>query len=64
MIFTELRFLGFFLLVFVLHWALPTRRARQLLLLAASYTFYGAWDLRFLSLIMLSTCADFVAARV
>lgn len=64
MIFTELRFLGFFLLVFALHWTLPTRRARQLLLLAASYTFYGAWDVRFLSLIILSTCADFAAARL
>jgi alginate O-acetyltransferase complex protein AlgI len=61
MIFTELRFLGFFLLVFALHWSLPSRRARHALLLVASYTFYAAWDVRFLALILFSTTVDFCA---
>ena len=61
MIFTELRFLGFFLLVFALHWSLPSRRARHALLLVASYAFYAAWDVRFLALILFSTTVDFCA---
>lgn len=61
MIFTELRFLGFFLAVFALHWSLRSLRGRHLLLLASSYVFYGAWDVRFLGLIILSTAVDFSA---
>lgn len=61
MIFTELRFLGFFLAVFALHWSLRSLRSRHLLLLTASYVFYGVWDVRFLGLIILSTAVDFSA---
>ena len=59
MIFTELRFLGFFLLVFAVHWALRHNGWRKLWLLASSYFFYAAWDWRFLSLILLSTSVAF-----
>ncbi len=62
MIFTELRFLAFFLGVFALNWMLRSRTARHLVLLGASYVFYGAWDARFLGLIVLSTLADYGAA--
>jgi alginate O-acetyltransferase complex protein AlgI len=58
-IFTELRFLPFFALVFGVHWALRGARARKLWLLAASYTFYAAWDWRFLSLLLLSSAIAF-----
>lgn len=64
MIFTELRFLGFFLLVFALHWRCTALPWRHRLLLVASYVFYGAWDYRFLGLIMLSTLADYTAGRL
>jgi alginate O-acetyltransferase complex protein AlgI len=64
MIFTELRFLGFFLVVFALHWGISSLRGRHLILLAASYVFYGAWDIRFLGLIILSTAVDFAAGCV
>src|SRR5688572_27330843 len=37
--------------------------ARNVFLLAASYVFYGAWDWRFLGLLMLSTTNDFVLGR-
>jgi alginate O-acetyltransferase complex protein AlgI len=60
MIFTELSFLAFFALVFGVHWWLTSHRARKLWLLAASYFFYGAWDWRFLSLIVGSTALDYV----
>jgi len=37
--------------------------ARNLTLLVASYLFYGAWDWRFLGLLMLSTVADWSLGR-
>ncbi len=58
MIFSEFRFVAFFLAVFCVHWALRTNRARKAWLLFASYVFYGAWDWRFLSLIVFSTVLD------
>jgi D-alanyl-lipoteichoic acid acyltransferase DltB (MBOAT superfamily) len=38
-------------------------QGQNLLLLIASYTFYGWWDWRFLSLIIVSTATDFLIAR-
>jgi alginate O-acetyltransferase complex protein AlgI len=58
-IFTEPRFLSFFLVVFGVHWALRANRARKLWLTLTSYLFYGAWDWRFLGLILLSTAVDY-----
>ena len=58
MIFTEIRFLAFFLIAFVVHWILPTNRTRKVWLLLCSYFFYGAWDWRFLSLIASSSSAS------
>lgn len=59
MIFTEFRFLVFFAIVLGVHWALPRNRPRKVWLLLASYTFYAAWDWRFLSLILGSTVVDY-----
>jgi len=59
-IFTEHRFLFFFLVVFLIHWALPGQRTRKLWLLGASYAFYASWDFRFLSLILTSTIVDYL----
>ena len=65
MIFTEVRFFIFFLAVFVFYWLLKTNLKRKLYLLFASYFFYGVWDYRFLSLILLSTVVDyFVGMRL
>jgi D-alanyl-lipoteichoic acid acyltransferase DltB (MBOAT superfamily) len=59
-----LPFFGFLLLVLGLHYALPPRH-RRWLLLAASYWFYGAWDWRFLGLILFSTTLDWwLALRI
>ena len=63
MIFTEFRFLFFFLVVFLVHWGLRNLTARKVWLLLASYTFYAAWDWRFLSLIWFSTIVDWIAGR-
>ncbi len=48
--------------VAALYWPLP-QRGRLWLVLAASYWFYGYWDVRFLSLIAASTAMDFLCAQ-
>jgi alginate O-acetyltransferase complex protein AlgI len=52
----------FLALVVLLYWRLPWRR-QNVLLLAASYVFYGWWDPRFLGLIGVSTIVDFYCAK-
>ena len=46
----------------MLYWLLPAR-FRVALLLVASYLFYSWWDVRFLSLILISTLTDFYVGR-
>jgi len=58
--FNSLDFLFFFLLVYGLYRCLG-HRGQNLMLLAASYVFYGWWDVRFLFLIVVSTAVDFCA---
>lgn len=64
--FTEIAFAVFLTVVFVLYRLVLRRwvRAQNMLLLAASYLFYGWWDWRFLGLIMLTTATTFVSARL
>ena len=61
MTFDSVTFALFLPLVYALYWALPSVRAQNLLLLVASYVFYGAWDWRFLGLLFLASCVDFAA---
>lgn len=62
--FTEIAFAVFLAVVFSLYWLVLRRwvRAQNMLLLAASYLFYGWWDWRFLGLIMLTTATTFATA--
>lgn len=62
MFFNSLAFAVFLPTVVILYWVIPARY-RPILLLAASYVFYGWWDVRFLSLILLSTVVDFAMAH-
>lgn len=64
MLFNSLEFLLFLPTVFVLYWFLFKNqlRAQNILLLVASYVFYGWWDYRFLSLIIFSTIVDYLVA--
>ena len=58
MVFNSVVFFVFIGLFFPIYFA--TRgRVRLFVMLAASYLFYGWWDYRFLSLIVLSTCIDY-----
>lgn len=50
-------------LVFVLYWTLARRlRLQNAMLLAASYTFYGWWDWRFLGLIIVTSLTTWATA--
>ncbi len=62
MTFNSLVYAAFLPLVVGLFWLLP-HRFRIWLILAASYTFYGAWDWRFLALLWISTLADWWVGR-
>jgi alginate O-acetyltransferase complex protein AlgI len=61
-IFTEPRFLVFFLVVLGVYWALRSNGPRKLWLLLASCTFYCAWDWRFLGLLLFSAGLDYLVA--
>ena len=52
----------FLSLVVLFYWG-RSRKSQNVLLLAASYFFYGWWDWRFLILIAISTSVDFHCAR-
>ncbi|MGC9331652.1 MAG: MBOAT family O-acyltransferase, partial [Bacteroidales bacterium] len=62
MLFNSLDFAIFLPLVFVLYWFVTNKnlKLQNLLIVVASYVFYGWWDWRFLSLIVFSTLVDFI----
>lgn len=59
MTFNSLQYAVFLAVVLAVYWRLG-RRSQNLLLLAASYLFYAAWDWRFLGLMLFSTVTDFL----
>ncbi|HYP00549.1 MAG TPA: MBOAT family O-acyltransferase [Pyrinomonadaceae bacterium] len=61
MLFNSYIFWVFFAVVFALYRVLPHRK-QNLMLLAASYLFYGYWDWRFLFVMLYSTVIDYYAA--
>ena len=64
MLFNSLEFAAFFAIFYVAYLLLfRWRRLQNVLLLVASYVFYGWWDWRFLSLIAISTVVDYAVGR-
>jgi D-alanyl-lipoteichoic acid acyltransferase DltB (MBOAT superfamily) len=64
MLFNSVTFVIFFVVVYSLYLLLAKRwRAQNLLLLVASYVFYGSWNWRFLLLLGASTVVDFLVVR-
>jgi len=60
MLFNSIEFAIFLPVVFVIYWyAFKRIKMQNLFLLAASYFFYGWWDVRFLSLIAFSSFVDY-----
>jgi len=65
MLFNSIDFALFLPVVFVLYWFVfkNSLRYQNLLIVAASYVFYGWWDWRFLGLIVFSTVLDFFIGK-
>ncbi len=61
MLFNSIDFAIFLPIVFILYWFVTNKNLKwqNLLIVAASYLFYGWWDWRFLSLILFSTIVDY-----
>ncbi len=61
MLFNSLDFAIFLPIVFLLYWFVANKnlKLQNLLIVIASYIFYGWWDWRFLSLILFSTLIDY-----
>lgn len=62
MLFNSIDFAIFLPIVFIIYWFVITNnfRSQNLLIVIASYVFYGWWDWRFLSLIIFSTIVDYL----
>ena len=65
MLFNSIEFLLFLPAIFLLFWFVCSKsvKLQNILLIAASYLFYGWWDWRFLGLIVLSSVLDYWLAR-
>ena len=65
MLFNSLDFALFLPIVFILYWFVTKKnlKAQNILIVVASYVFYGWWDYRFLSLILFSTLVDYAIGR-
>jgi len=65
MLFNSIDFALFLPVVFVLYWFVfkNSLKYQNLLVVAASYVFYGWWDWRFLGLIVFSTVLDFFIGK-
>ena len=62
MLFNSFTFMIFLPVVFLLYWFVFRRlKWQNLLILVASYTFYGWWDWRFLILIVITSLSSFVS---
>ena len=60
MLFNSLQFFQFFALLYIIYISV-SHKWQNRLLLVGSYFFYGCWDWRFLSLILISTVIDYFA---
>jgi D-alanyl-lipoteichoic acid acyltransferase DltB (MBOAT superfamily) len=65
MLFNSIDFAIFLPIVFLLYWFVANKnlKLQNLLIVVASYLFYGWWDWRFLSLILFSTIIDYSVGR-
>jgi len=65
MLFNSIDFAVFLPIVFILYWFVSNKnlKLQNLLIVGASYLFYGWWDWRFLSLILFSSLVDYLVGR-
>ena len=65
MLFNSLDFAIFLPIVFILYWFVFHKniKGQNILIIVVSYVFYGWWDWRFLSLILISTFVDYYIGK-
>ena len=65
MLFNSIDFSIFLPIVFIAYWFINNKnlKLQNLLIVVASYVFYGWWDWRFLSLIFFSTVVDYIVGQ-
>lgn len=65
MLFNSATYFFFITIVFIVYWFLlnKTFKGQNLFLFIASYCFYGWWDVRFLTLIFISSSVDFILGQ-
>lgn len=63
MLFTSYEFFGFIIVLFLVYYLIP-KRMQWMLLLAASYIFYAAADLKYLIYILATTVTIYFTARI
>ena len=65
MLFNSIEFVIFLPVVFFIYWFVLNKKSsyQNIFLLIASYVFYGWWDWRFFSLIIISSFVDFFVAQ-
>jgi D-alanyl-lipoteichoic acid acyltransferase DltB (MBOAT superfamily) len=62
MLFNSISFAIFLPIIFIIYWLLNKNvKAQNVFLLAASYFFYGWWDWRYLSLVLLCSITNYLA---
>lgn len=66
MLFNSIDFAIFLPIVFIIYWFVLNNnlKLQNLLIVAASYLFYGWWDWRFLTLILFSSVVDFAIGQI
>lgn len=65
MLFPTIEFALFFIIVFILYWSLRKQvLLRKIILVVASYFFYGYWDWRFLFLLFGASFINWLAAEI
>lgn len=62
MLFCSISFMLFFAVLLCVYWALPWRRARVWLLVAASFYFYATWNKWLAIILCISTAVDYLLA--
>ncbi|MFK8060000.1 MAG: MBOAT family protein [Polaribacter sp.] len=66
MLFNSLDFAIFLPIIFILYWCVTNKnlKSQNIFIVLASYVFYGWWDWRFLSLILISTLVDYSIGKL
>src|ERR1700730_2270227 len=62
MSFVSSEFVVFYVIVFVVYYAIPVLRVQNLLIVAGSYIFYGWWDWRFLPMLLGISLTNYATA--